>query len=315
MIAKGHAPSPTVSVVIPTYNGERWIQQAVKSALDQTHSPLEVLVVNDASTDRTASMVASIEDRRLRLLETGSRSGVCKARNLGGRESNGELLAFLDHDDLWFPTKLEKQISQLGSDGPVVAVGCLLRGDSLEGHRVTTFGVAPTEAWHQEAIARADLLPFEPSALLTPTSTLRDLGYFDEALTLVAFPDFLVRAAKVGRIVCVDEVLGIRRLHGESLTRRQPRQLIEETWFMRARVAARARGSDLSWEAYLAKHRPGLRARQKEYSKRYRYVAGIGWIERRWMRALRYAVLSSILDPIGVARAVARRLRGKRSPA
>lgn len=100
-----------VSVIIPTWNRAATIEKAVRSALAQTLSPLEVLVCDDGSTDDTEQIIKSISDERVRWVP-GPRGGrPAIPRNRGIRESRGEWLAFLDSDDEWLPEKLEKQLS------------------------------------------------------------------------------------------------------------------------------------------------------------------------------------------------------------
>ncbi len=105
---------PLVSVVIPAYNASRFIRRTLDSVRNQTYSELEIIVVDDGSTDDTARLVADFArlDDRLRLVSTENR-GVAAARNTGIALSKGHFVAFLDADDLWHPTKIEKQVSAL----------------------------------------------------------------------------------------------------------------------------------------------------------------------------------------------------------
>ncbi|WP_082336725.1 glycosyltransferase family 2 protein [Rhizobium ecuadorense] len=105
---------PLVSVIIPAFNASPYIQRTLRSALRQTYANLEIIVVNDGSTDDTARLVEQIArmDSRIRLLSTSNR-GVAAARNTGIEASSGPYVAFLDADDLWHPTKIEKQVNAL----------------------------------------------------------------------------------------------------------------------------------------------------------------------------------------------------------
>lgn len=102
---------PLVSVIIPAYNVSRFIEGTVLSAMQQTYVPLEIIVVDDGSTDETAAIVRSLQqkDARIRLYRQ-TNSGVSVARNHGIAEAKGDYIAFLDGDDLWHPTKIEKQM-------------------------------------------------------------------------------------------------------------------------------------------------------------------------------------------------------------
>jgi len=109
--------APTVSVVIPTRNRPRLVRRAVESALLQTYSPLEVLVVLDGVDPETENMLAEIvsdtRDVRLRLIRNQENQGGAQARNIGVHHAHGDWIAFLDDDDEWLPQKLEKQMNQL----------------------------------------------------------------------------------------------------------------------------------------------------------------------------------------------------------
>ena len=108
------ADQPLVSVVIPAFNASAYIERTLRSAGRQTYAALEIIVVNDGSTDDTAQLVAQIamSDARIRLLSTPNR-GVAAARNTGIEASSGRFVAFLDADDLWHPMKIEKQVNAL----------------------------------------------------------------------------------------------------------------------------------------------------------------------------------------------------------
>jgi hypothetical protein len=109
--AKG---APLVSVVIPAYNAARFIERTLTSALRQTHRNLEILVIDDGSTDDTRPLVEAVtgSDDRVRIISVPN-GGVAKARNIGIAESSGPLIAFLDADDLWHPRKVELQLAAL----------------------------------------------------------------------------------------------------------------------------------------------------------------------------------------------------------
>jgi len=105
---------PLTSVVIPAYNAEPFLERTLRSALRQTHSNLEVIVVDDGSTDKTRAIAEAVAatDDRVRIISVPN-GGVAKARNIGIAEANGEFVAFLDADDLWHPTKIELQLAAM----------------------------------------------------------------------------------------------------------------------------------------------------------------------------------------------------------
>ncbi|MDX8502968.1 glycosyltransferase family 2 protein [Mesorhizobium sp. VK4C] len=113
-----HSADVLVSVIIPAYNAEPFIERTLASVLAQTHRNMEIIVVDDGSTDRTASIVRRLADGdwRIRLLRQNN-GGVASARNAGVRASKGVFIAPVDADDLWHPTKLEKQLRVFAAAG------------------------------------------------------------------------------------------------------------------------------------------------------------------------------------------------------
>lgn len=103
--------APAVSVIIPTYNCERYIAETIDSILDQSFKDIELIVVDDGSTDRTPEIVAAYGSRVRLVVQENAR--VCAARNRGINEAAGQYICLLDHDDYWFPHKLEQQVNLL----------------------------------------------------------------------------------------------------------------------------------------------------------------------------------------------------------
>ena len=105
-----------VSVIIPTYNRAATLARAMESALRQSYDDLELIVVDDGSTDGTKELVSSFSDARVRYVYQEN-AGACRARNRGVEEARGELIAFQDSDDEWLEDKLEKQVAFLEEQG------------------------------------------------------------------------------------------------------------------------------------------------------------------------------------------------------
>ncbi len=115
-------PTPVVSVIIPTYNRAKTIERAINSVLNQTFSELELIVVDDCSTDSTAEIIKKYRDDRLIYIKHDKNRGEGGARNTGIRNSRAKYIAFLDSDDEWFPNKLVKQIRVIQESDPKVGV-------------------------------------------------------------------------------------------------------------------------------------------------------------------------------------------------
>lgn len=107
--------APLVSVIMPSFNAERFIGESIESVIAQTVRDWELIVVDDASTDATRAIVTAYRQRdpRIRLIAQRTNSGPAAARNLGLDQAQGDLIAFLDSDDVWYPRKTEKQVAAM----------------------------------------------------------------------------------------------------------------------------------------------------------------------------------------------------------
>lgn len=103
--------NPLVSIVMPAYNSEKFIHEAIQSVLNQTYQNWELLIVDDCSTDNTIQIINSFKDNRIHYFTLKENSGAAVARNYAIERTKGEYMAFLDSDDLWHPEKLERQLT------------------------------------------------------------------------------------------------------------------------------------------------------------------------------------------------------------
>jgi len=160
-------PPPRVSVVIPTWNRRRHLEEAIASVLAQTYTDYEIVVVDDGSTDDTRAWLEGPgTDRRVVTLRQENR-GSSSARNAGIRAARGELIAFLDSDDLWLPRKLESQVA-LFDRNP--AVGFVFCGSAqVDGNGATSMSRIPTPDFR----GRAALAMIRRNMMPTPTVVVR----------------------------------------------------------------------------------------------------------------------------------------------
>ncbi len=100
-----------VSIIMPSYNTANYIAHSIQSVLNQTYQKWELLIIDDCSTDNTYDVIKSFQDKRIKLFQNKKNCGAAISRNKGLKEANGKWIAFLDSDDIWFPEKLERQIS------------------------------------------------------------------------------------------------------------------------------------------------------------------------------------------------------------
>lgn len=102
--------SELVSIIMPSYNSEKFIFNSINSVIRQSYENWELIIVDDCSTDKTVEIIGDFNDVRIRCLRNGQNSGAAVSRNYALREAKGKWIAFLDSDDLWHPEKLERQI-------------------------------------------------------------------------------------------------------------------------------------------------------------------------------------------------------------
>ena len=205
-----------ISVVIPTYNYGRFIGEAIESVFAQTVLPIEVIVVDDGSTDETAATIATFGNSVRYIRQENA--GVCAARNLGVAESAGELISFLDADDSWDPTKLEKQLARFGSDPEIGLVHCGMREFDTETGETVELRVEGQEGWVAD-----DLLLWERpavnvsgSSIMVSREAFEAAGGFDTKMRVGEDWDFCYRVARKFKVGFVREPLVNYRSHGAS---------------------------------------------------------------------------------------------------
>jgi glycosyltransferase involved in cell wall biosynthesis len=196
-----------VSIIIPTWNGSAFIAETIQSVLNQSYTKIEILVIDDGSTDDTPDIVEAF-GAPVRLIRQRN-GGTAAARNTGLVEARGDWIAFLDHDDLWIPSKISLQVTTATSNAPCALYGGVQFFESST-RRVTCTHIPPAGIdFHQ-------LLGFEIVALqslICPTSAARAVGGFDTSLKGTDDWDFCIRLALTIPLIRVPETLVHVRIH------------------------------------------------------------------------------------------------------
>lgn len=190
---------PLVSVVIPVFNGETFLREAVESVLAQKYSPVEIIIVDDGSTDGTEAVARSLSEA-VRYLRQ-SNQGPAAARNRGIELAQGSLIAFADADDLWPEGKLELQLPYLLRDPAIEIVLGRIQQVRLEEFAEPTFSV-------------------NLGSTIIRKSVFERVGLFDESMRYSEDVDWFMRAREAGAaIVTIDDVTLLYRQHEQNMTR------------------------------------------------------------------------------------------------
>lgn len=206
--------NPLVSIVIPVYNGGEYLQVAIDSALAQTYKNIEVIVVNDGSTDNTEQICLSYGNKiRYYSKENG---GVADAVNFGISKMYGEYFSWLSHDDIYYPSKIERQLEVLGTCGINTAI---VHGNyDIYNEKFSTISHIRNDITYSKERMTNSVFPvlvtaFHGCVPLIHKSHFERVGKFNEDLLLTQDYDFYFRAMRRQRTIFIEEPLVMIRLH------------------------------------------------------------------------------------------------------
>ena len=217
-----------VSTIIPTYNCESYIKETLESVLSQTYKDIELIVVDDGSTDRTREIIESFKPR-LKYILQDKNTGPSAARNKGIEQAKGKYIAFLDHDDVWMPNKIEEQIKLLESNKKDVA---LVYSD---GYNVTPSGsqvsalfdiTKPHRGFVFEELLSDNFIP--TSSVVVKKEILREVGRFNERFLISQDFDLYLRIAECHKIDFVDLPLFKHRIYPDSASSKKRKILLDD---------------------------------------------------------------------------------------
>ena len=211
--------SPTISVIIPFYNGSRFIEEAVASVQAQTYPAAEIIIVDDASRPEEAACLRKLEST-CTVIHLRENCGVSMARNTGIAHASGDWIAFLDCDDLWVPNKLEAQIAYLRAHPDCKAMHTSLRGIAPNG----TVEVFPKTDVRAEDFLYNDWSPVLPSTVLVERAAFLACGLFNPTVRATEDHECFLRFSRYFPIHAVNEPLVIKRTQEDGLSRNV------ETW-------------------------------------------------------------------------------------
>ena len=286
-------PAPLISVVIPAFNAEPFVKDAIESVLRQSYSPIECIVVDDGSSDGTGYAVAQY-GRRVRLISQPNQ-GVARARNRGAAEGRGDLLAFLDADDVWLPERLAMQARAL-RERAAGAVLCAATEVDRYLRPIVDRRAAPRPSPETMLLQQGSLVSCS-SNMLIKHSTFDAIGGFHHALSVSADWDFLLRLLEAGPLEYVDEPLVLYRRHGGNMS---------------TDIATMARDMCIAYREAFARQ-PDLAAiRRQAYGRLHWMLAGSSYNTNNWSASVRHIGKALFYRPslvIKLAQASIRRWR------
>ena len=199
-----------ISVMMPTYNNAKYIKQAIESIYAQNYDNIEIIVVDDGSTDNTKGIVQQYKDIKYFYIE---HKGISVARNTALEKSKGEYIAFLDSDDYWLPNKLNTQM-QYFKDHPDCEIVFTKYENFFEDEKLKT----NKRAMHEKMMEKF-LKQYLPSSVIKK-ELFEKYGNFDENFSGVEDTEFLYRLLKKGVSInhIIPEVFYVRRIHGKNVT-------------------------------------------------------------------------------------------------
>jgi glycosyltransferase involved in cell wall biosynthesis len=206
---------PLVSVVIPNYNYGRFLSEALDSVLTQTHLNIEIIVVDDGSTDNSLDILAAYEEKGIKVIRQKN-SGVGAARNIGAAKSKGQFIAFLDADDIWMPTKIERQLTTFTDE--IGLVTCGMREFDSASNETLAYLISDKTDWTVREILLLNYPVVSGSAIVVRRSAFETSGGFDDRKEMHPSEDweFFYRLARIAKVVFLPEILVSYRNHGKN---------------------------------------------------------------------------------------------------
>jgi len=209
---------------MPVYNAADYLEQSIRSILDQTFSNFELIIVNDGSTDSSATIIERMRalDSRIIVIDLQDNKGISAARNAGIAVARGEFIACMDADDISLPDRFRLQYDFLRANSDVVLVGGMAR--FIDRHGTLSIGSDGTGSRH----STVNLLCFPPKIvtavhplIMVRTEALKAIGGYDMNMRVAHDYEMFIRISRLGRIAHIDQSILHYRIHGENISVRK----------------------------------------------------------------------------------------------
>ncbi len=283
--------NPLVSVVMPAFNCEKFLAEAIESVLGQDYRPLELIIINDGSKDQSGNIARSYcrPDGSVRLIELPN-GGPSKARNRGMEEARGDFIAFIDSDDLWLPEKISKQM-MIFAEKPEIGVvysqreNIDERGTVFQGYKAPVFSGNVLQRLYVDNFICC-------SSAVIRRSVYEKIGGFNPDLRMSEDFDFFLRVTPFVSVEGISEPLVHYRNHSEQASKRVEER-IQVVWKIRERFNAEF-GHRIRWSTR-------MRARSRHYAGRASRAQAAG---ERW-QAVHAGFRAFLYNPLDLTPAMA----------
>ncbi len=256
--------NPLVSVIMTAYNSEKYIEDAIKSILNQTYRNLELIIIEDVSTDGTLQVIKQFSDDRIRLYCNEKNSGTLYGMQRGMSVANGKYIAILDSDDISFSSRIEKQVSFLQTHPEVLL--CATKADNLINGKVKKQEDSRAKTMEELRFSMLFANNIVHSTVMFRRSEIEKRQIKYERFSYCHDYYFLLEVAAVGWIYRIDEVLGLYRIHSSQKTHVLPdRKIQKEVVSARTAYVRKLRGLSNTEKNVLCKAIKGQVKTYKEY--------------------------------------------------
>lgn len=301
-----------ISVVMPAYNAEPYIAEAIESILKQTFTDFEFIIVDDNSSDRTLEIIESYaqKDERIRVMHSTARNA-SGTRNVGIKVATGDYIAFMDADDVALPERLAEQCAAAKQHPEVVAWGTHLQRITPEGLEMTPVkgGCKTVEEFEALDLSQEVIRLYGNVMFVRRDALEKAGGYFDERFPPCEDAELSHRLAEYGPILTVQKILQLYRQHDNSISVRHLDRHDKLYGYIKAREAAKQENRDLSFDDYttqyeqrskLAKFNTRQEAISKNYGRRYK----IALARKNYVRTAYYIFMMLATHPLRFVRRI-----------
>ena len=275
----------SVAVIIPCFNSSKFIRKTIESALNQDYDDLEIIAIDDGSTDETKKILESYVPK-IRVLShpNNANLGQAASLNLGIRESKSDLIAFLDSDDVWYPNKIKEQVrifQEYSDVGLVYTNGYVIDENDKILHKLLP------DDFQEENIRGEILLKCyirTPSTVMVKREELKKTGLFKPYLRNGQDHDMWIRMSEVTKFYYIPNILAAYRKHPGQISSR--RRLWEEGFIILREACKR--------------YPYGINLKRKRLAVLYYRLGEYDWRHNDYFRALRNYFLAGVLDPVRI---------------